>query len=255
MTWNSERLRDRVAIVTGAGSGIGRATAIRLAAEGAAVVVADIRPEAAAETVEALSNDGLAVTVDVADPDSVRAMVEAAESRFGGVDFLHGNAAVPQAAVPFEELPLEDWKRSLDVNMTGAFLCVQSVVPTMRRRGGGSIVITSSVSAVRPRPGISAYVASKAGVIGFARSVALDLAEDRIRVNVVLPGPVQSPFLQGMGLTGSGEDVDTATIAAGIPMGELIKPESVAAAVAYLVGDDASQVTGSVLNVDGGRGL
>jgi 3-oxoacyl-[acyl-carrier protein] reductase len=254
VTWSSDRLSGKVAIVTGAASGIGRASAERLAAEGARVVIADIRGDAAEETAKALAGETIGVEVDVSDPGSVEAMVRAATDAFGGLDILHSNAAVPQAVVPFTELPLDVWRRTVDVNLTGAFLCVQAAVPAMRERAGGAIVITSSVSAVRPRPGISAYVASKSGVIGFARSVALDLAPEGIRVNVVLPGPVESPFLEGMSLTGGGA-VDTDAIAAGIPQGKLIEPASLAAAVAYLVGDDAAQVTGSVLNVDGGRGL
>lgn len=251
MNSGGQRLAGRVAIVTGAGSGIGRSTAIRLSSEGASVVAADIRAQAAAETVRALDGEGLALTVDVADLGAVAAMVEQAEARFDGLDILHSNAAVPQAAVPFGELSLQAWERTLAVNMTGTFLCVQAAVPALRRRGGGSIVITSSVAAMRPRPGISAYVASKAGVIGFARSVALDLAHEGIRVNVVVPGPVQSPFLEAMQLA----DGETDSIAAGIPQGRLIEPGSIAAAVAYLASDDAAQVTGAILNVDGGRGL
>lgn len=255
MSVSTDRLRGQVAIVTGAGSGIGRATAVRLAGEGAEVVAADIRPEAAAATVEEFAGAGLAVTVDIADPESVASMVEATESWFGGIDFLHCNAAVPQAATPLTELTVEVWRRTLDVNLTGTFLCVQAVVPAMRRRGGGSIVVTSSVAAVRPRQEISAYIASKSGMIGFARSVALELAEERIRVNVVLPGPVQSPLTAAMQMTGAGEETDLASLAASIPLGELIEAESVAAAVVFFAGADAAQVTGAVLNVDGGRGL
>src|SRR5262249_5421314 len=122
--------------------------------------------------------------------DSVSAMVRTTVDRFGALDVLHANAGAPQRPMPFEEIPIELWQRVIAVNLTGGFLCARAVAPELRRRGGGSIVFTSSIASVRPRVGLTAYIASKAGIDGLVRSLALELAPDRIRVNAVAPGPV-----------------------------------------------------------------
>jgi len=148
------------------------------------------------------------------------------------------------------EISREEWDRTLAVNLTAFFLAAQAVVPPMRARGGGSIIVTASIIARRPRPGLAAYIAAKTGVTGLARALALELAPDRIRVNVINPGPARTPMLARFGL-GAGDDA----IGEGLPLGRLVEPEDVAAAAEYLASDAAAAVTGTVLNVDAGRDL
>jgi 3-oxoacyl-[acyl-carrier protein] reductase len=237
-------LGGKVAVVTGAGSGIGRATARRFAAAGASVVAVDLDPE------RCDGLDALALGADVTDADDVARVVRAAVERFGGLDVFHNNAGLPSASKPVTEITRAEWNRVLDVNLTAFFLAAQAVVPAMRERGGGSIIVTASIIARRPRPGLAAYIAAKTGVTGLARALALELAPDRIRVNVINPGPARTPMLSSFGL---GADDDA--IANGLPLGRLVEPEDVAAAAEYLASDAASAITGSVFNVDAGRDL
>ena len=234
-------LRGKVAVVTGAGSGIGRATARRFAEAGASVVAVDLD----AERCEGL--DALAVGADVTEADDIARVVRTAVDRFGGLDVFHNNAGMPAESKPVTEITRAEWDRVLDVNLTAFFLAAQAVVPAMRERGGGSIIVTASIIARRPRPGLAAYVAAKTGVTGLARALALELAPDRIRVNVINPGPARTPMLAHFGL-------DPA-IGDSLPLGRLVEPEDVAAAAEYLASDAASAVTGSVFNVDAGRDL
>jgi 3-oxoacyl-[acyl-carrier protein] reductase len=235
-------LSGKVAVVTGAGSGIGRATARRFAAAGASVVAVDLEAERC--------EDGLALAADVTDAGDMRRVVETAVERFGGLDVFHNNAGMPTETKPVTEITREEWDRVLDVNLTAFFLAVQAVIPAMRERGGGSIIVTASIIARRPRPGLAAYIAAKSGVTGLARALALELAPDRIRVNVINPGPARTPMLSRFGL---GADDDA--IGDGLPLGRLVEPEDIAAAAEYLASDAASAVTGSVFNVDAGRDL
>ncbi len=237
-------LSGKVALVTGAGSGIGRATARRFAAAGARVVAVDLDAEAC----EGL--DALALGADVTDADDVARMVATAVDRFGGLDVFHNNAGLPEESKPVTEITREEWDRVLAVNLTAFFLAAQAVVPAMRARGGGSIIVTASIIARRPRPGLAAYIAAKTGVTGLARALALELAGDRIRVNVINPGPARTPMLARFAL---GAENDA--IGSGLPLGRLVEPEDVAAAAEYLASDAAAAVTGTVLNVDAGRDL
>ncbi|WP_210494504.1 SDR family oxidoreductase [Patulibacter sp. SYSU D01012] len=247
------RLEGRVAVVTGAGSGIGRATAARLAAEGASVVASDRDEAAARETASVIGDRALAVQADVTDADAMARLVEQAVARFGGVDVFHNNAGMAQAAKPLADVGRAEWDALIAVNLTAFFVGAQAVAPAMRERGGGSIVVTASTSAVHPRPGLSAYAAAKSGVLGLTRALALELAADRIRVNAINPVAVKTPMLQEFRLAAEDELLDK--MAATIPLGSAIDAEDVAAAVAYLASDDARFVTGIALNVDGGRDL
>jgi 3-oxoacyl-[acyl-carrier protein] reductase len=241
-------LTGKIGLVTGAGSGIGRATARRLAAAGARVVAADLDAERAAETCAGI--DATPVAADVCDPGDVARMVRTAVEAYGGLDVFHNNAGAPQAATPFTEIARAEWDRMLAVNLTAFFLAAQAVVPAMRERGGGSIIVTASIIARRPRAGLAAYIAAKTGVTGLARALALELAPDRIRVNVINPGPARTPMLRAFGL-GAEDDA----IGEALPLGRLVEPDDVAAAAVYLASDAAAAITGTVLNVDAGRDL
>ena len=241
-------LEGKVALVTGAGSGIGRATARAFAAAGAQVVAADLDAGRAAETCEGI--EATPVGADVCDPGDVARMVRAAVDAYGGLDVFHNNAGVPESVKPLAEITREEWDRVITVNLTAFFVAAQAVVPRMRERGGGSILVTASIIARRPRAGLAAYIAAKSGVTGLARALALELAPERIRVNVINPGPSRTPMLASFGLGAEDE-----AIGEGLPLGRLVEPGDIAGAAVYLASDAASAVTGAVLNVDAGRDL
>src|SRR5215218_4785649 len=224
-------LAGKVAIVTGAGSGIGRATARRFAAEGASVVAADLDLEAAAETCRGLDG-ATAARADVTRREDVERLV-----------VYFNNAGLPARIKPLAELTREEWDRTLDVNLTALYVAAQVVAPQLE---GGLLLVTASIIANRPRPGLAAYVASKAGVVGLARALATELAPD-VRVNVINPGPANTPMLDAFGF-----DSDPAQA---LPLKRLIEPEDIAGAAVYLASDDARAITGAVFNVDAGRDL
>jgi 3-oxoacyl-[acyl-carrier protein] reductase len=246
-----QRHVGKVALVTGAGSGMGRASAQRLAAEGASVIVTDLDGDAAAETAEPFGDRGLAAALDVTDEQSVAAGVAQGLERFGALDLVHANAGVAQHVTPLEQLDPATWRQVIDVNLTGVYLTIRAAVAELKR-ARGAIVVTSSVSSMRTRDGLAAYIASKSGVNGLVRALAFELAPDRVRINAVLPGPVQTPLLLSLGM-GESDEETVAMAEAGIPLGQLIAPERVAAAVAFLLSDEALDVTGVLLPVDGGR--
>ena len=231
-------LAGKVAIVTGAGSGIGRATARRFAAEGATVIAADLDLEAVQETCRGLDN-ATAARVDVTVREDVEDLVAGHER----IDVYFNNAGLPARIKPLAELSREEWDRTLDVNLTALFVAAQVVAPKLK---GGLLLVTASIIANRPRPGLSAYVASKAGVVGLAKALATELAPD-VRVNVINPGPANTPMLDHFGF-----DVDPAQA---LPLKRLVEPEDIAGAAAYLASDDARAITGAVFNVDAGRDL
>ena len=249
------RFAKRVVLVTGAGSGIGRTSALTFAREGAFVVAADLDQASAAATVaEMESGQGLALAGDVAKPEDIRRIVETTMDRQGKLDVFFQNAGVPQAARPVEEIPLDEWSRIIAVNLTALFLGAQLAAPIMKRQRNGVILVTASIAGIRPRPGLSAYVASKGGAIAFVKGLALELAPFGVRVNAICPVAVRTPMLTKFGF-GSDEAEAERRFVASIPLGRLTTPEDVAAAAAYLASDEASQVTGVAFELDGGRGI
>jgi NAD(P)-dependent dehydrogenase (short-subunit alcohol dehydrogenase family) len=241
------RLKDKVALVTGAASGIGRATAVLMAREGARVVVADVAEEAGEETVARIRKEGGAAVycrADVGKARDVRRMVAAAVRAYGRLDILHNNAFWhrPGSAVELEE---EGWDRSLDVCLKSVYLGCKYTIPEMLKAGGGAIVNTASVHSLVSFGNHAAYDASKAGIIGLTRSVALDFGP-RIRANAVLPGAIRTPAW------GDAPPKVFRWWAARTPMRRVGRPEDVAKAVVFLASDEASFITGAALVVDGG---
>jgi meso-butanediol dehydrogenase / (S,S)-butanediol dehydrogenase / diacetyl reductase len=249
-----DRFQDKVAVVTGSAHGIGRATALRLASEGAHVAILDVRDEdgerVAAECSE-VGGQGRYYRCDVTDPAGVPAVIEGVVADLGTIDVLHANAGRLRAGTVLET-DLEEWSRILTVNVTGMYLVVRAAVPVMRR-DGGAIVTTGSISGLFGEPALTAYTASKAAVVNMTRSLAIDLAAFGIRVNCVCPGWVDTGFNDPQFEHDQMTAYDIqALIDRTVPMRRQGEPEEMAAAVAFLASTDASYITGQTLVVDGG---
>jgi 3-oxoacyl-[acyl-carrier protein] reductase len=244
-------LAGKAAIVTGGASGIGREIAPRLAAAGASVLVADrdgAGAEAVAGEIAASGGRALGWEVDVRDPAGCEALIAAAREAFGRLDALVTSAGIARSR-PFLETSLELWQETLDVNLTGAFLCCQAAAPAMIATGSGRIITIASVSGQRGGTNRAAYGASKGGVITLTRVMAVELAQHNITVNAIAPGPIETPMASVMHTA-----ADRAAWLGTVPAQRYGTPAEVAAAVVFLASDEASYITGHVLNVDGGFG-
>ena len=249
------RLKDKVALVTGAGSGFGEGIAKLFAREGAAVVVADINDNAGRTVADQIGAEGCRaafVHADVTKRDEVKAMIDAAVEQFGKLDILVNNAGYSHVNQPLLEVDEADFDRTYAVNVKAIYLAALEVVPLFRRQGHGCIINTSSTAAVRPRPGLTWYNGSKGAANLITKSMALELAPDKIRVNAICPVIGETALLETfMGMPDTPENrqkfIDT------IPLGRMSRPEDVAHAALYLADDDSAFVTGHCLPVDGGR--
>ena len=245
------RLRDRRAIVTGAGAGIGRAIAIRFAAEGARVMVADVDAKAAETVSRDLGPPAFGHVVDVSNEESVAAMISRAAEEWGGLDVLVNNAGVGIAATT-PDTDAADWWRVLGVCLTGTFFGMKHAIPVIRDGGGGAIINMSSVAALVGVADRAAYCAAKGGILALTRAAAIDHIAEGVRINCIAPGTVDTPWVQRIT---SGYDDPTAARAAmeaRQPHGRLVSPEEIAAMAAYLASDEAASVIGGVMVVDGG---
>lgn len=248
------RFTGKTALVTGAGSGIGRAVALALAAEGASVVAAGRTAVSLDETVALIEKEGgtaAAVTADVTRSEDVRALVQRTVELFGSLDVAVNNAGVFRGGAPVADLPEEDWRTLLDINVTGVLLCLQAEVGRMREQptGGAIINVASNLGAHRRVPGVAGYIATKAAVSALTRAAALDHIADGIRINAVSPGPSDTTMSLRPGET----DADRAArMERALPLGRVSSTAEVAAAVLYLASPDAASMVGSDLVVDGG---
>lgn len=251
-------LAGKVAVVTGAGSGIGAATALLLAERGAAVVVADLNPTGAKEVVDAIAaknGRAIAAEADVSDEAHVRAMADLAVTHFGGVDVLHNNAAFTAARGDRTviDIDMDLWDQTMAVNVRGYALCAKHLIPLMIERGGGSVINTSSIAGIRGELIRAAYATSKAAIIGFSNSLAVQFGRFGVRSNAIAPGFIATEMTAA---TAARVGVDfedfKAAAAREIPVRRVGVPEDIAGTVAFLVGDDASFVSGQVIYVAGG---
>ncbi|PON14001.1 hypothetical protein C2W62_31390 [Candidatus Entotheonella serta] len=248
----TQRFEHQSVIVTGAGSGIGLATAHGFVQEGASVIVADLsarRAQAAVETLRAQGGTAIWHKMDAAEPNDVERTIAATLDTFGRLDVMVNNAGygIP---TPLADLSIEDWNRTLAVTLTSAFLGIKYTVPIFRRQGGGGIVNTASISGIRADYGMGAYNAAKAGVINLTRNAALENASHRIRVNCVCPGGINTRVSQILGR--EDEDGFRQTMGDAHPLGRMGEPDEIANAILFLASDAASFITSASLVVDGG---
>ena len=245
----TSRLKDKRLLVVGAATGIGRAVVAAAVAEGARAVLADLAVEQGEATARELG--ATFIRCDVADEASVKATVTAAVERLGGLDGLVNNAGLQRAGA-LETITVDDWNSLMAVNTRGVFLATREAIPHLRAAGGGSIVNTSSLAGKRGGPGIAAYAASKGAVMAFTTAAALELARDRIRVNSVCPGFIDTPFNNPAIAYMGGREEQARVVERMVPLGRQAVPAEVAPLYVYLLSDESAYVTAQALSIDGG---
>ncbi|MFY2308438.1 MULTISPECIES: SDR family NAD(P)-dependent oxidoreductase [Lysinibacillus] len=243
----------KVIVVTGAGGGMGKAIMEEQLKQGNLVIGLDLSVKALSD----LTHDSLqCFEVNVLQEERVNDIFQQIVDKYGRIDGLVNALGIAQAATPVEQVTMDEWNRLMDVNVKSLFITAKAVVPFMKKQQKGSIVTIASISAVRPRPGLQAYIASKGAAESFTRGLAIELAPNQIRVNTIHPGPADTQMLGQF--TAQGADVEQtkqSVFVQSVPLGRLVKPSDIAGAVSYLLSDAASMVTGTTLHVDGGRGL
>jgi 3-oxoacyl-[acyl-carrier protein] reductase len=246
------RLEGKTALVTGAGSGIGKCIAETYAREGAWVVLADVNLEAAKSAALAIGNNAIAVRCDVTKRSDIDAAINETLSAFGGLDILVNNAGATHVNKPFLEIDEADYDRIFAVNVKGIFQFCQAIVPHYRRQKSGAIINIGSTAGIRPRPGLSAYNATKGAVHLLTKSLAVELAPDNIRVCAIAPVATDTPLLPSFLGPAEGQ---REKFVASVPLGRLAKPQDIANAALFLASADADFVTGNIVEVDGGRAV
>jgi 3-oxoacyl-[acyl-carrier protein] reductase len=244
------RLEDKTALVTGAGSGIGKCIAETYAREGARVALADINGEAVKSAARSIGNNAIALRCDVSKKADIDGMVEATLAAFGALDILVNNAGATHVNKPMLEIDEPEYDRIFAVNVKGVFLACQAVVPAFRQRGGGVIINIGSTAGLRPRAGLSAYNATKGAVHILTKSLAAELASDRIRVCAIAPVATETPLLPSF--IGPAPGMREKFIAS-VPLGRLAVPQDIANAALFLASAEAQFMTGNIVEVDGGR--
>lgn len=249
----SERLEGKVAVVTGAAGGIGRAVVERLCSEGVSVLAVDLAAETLAEALSGIDGVFVPVAADVTSEPQVRSMLEAARERFGQLDCLVNNAGIEGVAARIEDYPTDVYDQVMAVNVKGVFLGMKHAVPLMAERGG-SIVNTASTAGLQGNPLLPAYNASKHAVIGLTRSAAQAHGRSGIRVNAVCPSPIETRMMRSIEreIGGNAPDAAKQRFENAIPLGRYGEPEEVAALVAFLLSDEAAFINGSIYSIDGG---
>ena len=250
------KLKDRVAVVTGAGSGIGAASAIAMAAEGARVLVVDLNETGAKTTVAVIERErgtALAMTADVTRAADNQAMVERAVAAWGGLDVFFANAGTPQWKTDVEQVEENVFDKIFDVNVKGVFLGAKYALPVMKRQRRGVFLVTASTAAIRPRPGGQVYAASKGAVVTMVKGLALEAAPHGVRVVAIAPVATITPMLPTFMNKREVDEEGLAAYIATVPLGRLNQPDDIARTAVFLASDEAAMITGSCIEVDGGR--
>jgi len=247
------RLENKIALITGAGSGMGRAAALLFAKEGARVAVIDINESSAAETAKAIESAGgksVAVGADVSDAEDTRSMVSATVKKFGGLDVVYNNAGIEGRGAKLADMPEDAFDQVIAINLRGVFLGMKYSLPHLVERGGGSIVNTASIAGMVAVRGSAAYCASKAGVIAMTRVAALEYARHNVRVNCICPGAIATPMVKR--IMGDETEMDAHALSRISALGRIGQPEEIARMALFLASDEASFATGAPFVVDGG---